>query len=75
MCAVCEANQRKEQDRLEGVTLELASALGVLWRHGNPEARTWVFLNFPGWARTAAITGEFADDPYVKFQRSAEPSA
>lgn len=57
------------EDRLDGVTAELASALGVLWRRGDAECRTWVFLNFPGWARTAAIMHEFSGDPYVEFQK------
>lgn len=69
-----EDHDNETQDRLDGVTAELASALGVLWRRGDAESRTWIFLNFPGWARTAAIYSEFSLDPYIKFEKRLEPS-
>jgi hypothetical protein len=62
------------QDSLDGVTIELAHALGVLWRSGNPDSRRWIFMNFPGWAWNAAIHNRLDGfDPYVKFDNPPIP--
>lgn len=56
--------------RGRAVKAELASALRVIWVRGDAESRTWVFLNFPGWARTAAINYTFSSDPYTEFVKA-----
>lgn len=58
--------EREElQDSLDGVKAELASALSVIWQHAGAEGRTWLFLNFPGWTRKAALTGSCDPNPYL----------
>ena len=38
---------REAADKIEGLEADLKSTLGVLYRHGDAEARTWLFLNYP----------------------------
>ena len=44
-----------QSDKIEGLSADLETALGVLYRHGDAEARSWLFLNYPTLARNYAL--------------------
>lgn len=42
-----EPNTDPRDDKIDGLESDLSSAIDVLWRHGDDEARTWIKLNYP----------------------------
>lgn len=41
--------------KIDSLESSLDSSLDVLWRRGDEEARTWIWLNYPKTARKFAI--------------------
>lgn len=41
-------------ETIDGLESDLDAALAVIYRHGDAEARTWLFLNYPAQARAFA---------------------
>lgn len=52
-----ELAREERDDKVDGLESDLSSALDVLWRRGDEEARTWIKLNYPKFHAVAKIAG------------------
>ena len=62
LAAIEAANKRADEleDKIDGLESDLSSAVDVLFRRGDNEAREWIRLNYP--KQYAALKKELAND-------------
>lgn len=62
LSAALELAREERDDKVDGLESDLSSALDVLWRRGDEEARTWIKLNYPKFPTIAFVQMESVND-------------
>lgn len=57
LSAALELAREERDDKVDGLESDLSSALDVLWRRGDDEARTWIKRNYPKFPAVVKIAG------------------